>query len=182
MEGRFFKLLDIIFIYELLICILMLSPFSIGTAQSGGNIASQWTLRSVDFYDVAYGHGTFVAVGQNGVILTSPNGIKWTKQDSRSDKLLESITYGEGTFVVVGQNGTIIMFLDGALDRAELWYKKLPLRRRIREGTFVAVGEDDTILASIMSRILWVNREVSSNGRETSQIDQGASPVGRVSG
>jgi hypothetical protein len=45
-----------------------------------------WTRRtsgtSNDLYGVTYGNGTFVAVGEGGTILTSPDGVTWTQRTS----------------------------------------------------------------------------------------------------
>ena len=57
---------------------------------------------------IAYGNGTFVAVGGNGTILTSPEGITWTSRTSGTDSILYGVTYGNGTFVAVGTDGTIL--------------------------------------------------------------------------
>lgn len=70
----------------------------------------------VDFIDVAYSplrgivyqRDTFVAIGEDGTILTSTNGIDWTPRNSGVTDHLNGVTYGEGTFVVVGDNGTIL--------------------------------------------------------------------------
>jgi len=80
----------------------------------------KWTKRDSgtksDLYGVTYGNGIFVAVGavgtklgsppSNGIILTSRDGVKWTKRTS--EKPLGGVTYGNGIFVAVGDNGTIL--------------------------------------------------------------------------
>jgi len=54
-----------------------------------------------------------------GTILTSRDGVKWTKQVSWTDGLLEGVTYGNGIFVAVGRTGegevrgTILTSRDG---------------------------------------------------------------------
>jgi hypothetical protein len=57
---------------------------------------------------VTYGKGTFVAVGDTGTILTSPDGVRWEAKTSGTSDLLAGITYGKGTFVAVGSYGTIL--------------------------------------------------------------------------
>ena len=57
---------------------------------------------------IAYGNGTFVAVGESGTILTSTDGTTWTSRTSGTTYGLNSVTYGSGTFVTVGDNGTIL--------------------------------------------------------------------------
>ena len=60
------------------------------------------------FYAVTYGGGMFVAVGNAGTFLTSPDGVNWTRRESGTGQPLFGVTYGNGTFVAVGYNGTII--------------------------------------------------------------------------
>jgi len=57
---------------------------------------------------VTYGNGMFVAVGNAGKLLTSPDGVTWTARDSGTGQPLFGVAYGHGTFVAVGYNGTII--------------------------------------------------------------------------
>ena len=58
---------------------------------------------------VAFGNGTFVAVGgaagQNR-ILTSADGVTWTSQRPASSNYLSGVTYGNGEFVAVGVTDT----------------------------------------------------------------------------
>lgn len=55
-------------------------------------------------------NGTFVSVGVNGKILTSPDGITWTSRNSGTTKTLNAITYSDNSylFVAVGNSGTIL--------------------------------------------------------------------------
>ena len=49
-----------------------------------------------------------MAVGRNGTILTSPDGVSWTAQTSLTSNALYAVTYGNNTFVAVGMYGTIL--------------------------------------------------------------------------
>jgi hypothetical protein len=49
-----------------------------------------------------------VAVGDDGLILSSPDGQKWTRRASGTSETLLQVTYGNGTFVTVGEGGTIL--------------------------------------------------------------------------
>lgn len=66
---------------------------------------STWTKRAsgvkADLRDVAYGNNTFVAVGDLGTILTSPDGLAWRKRSVPNliDYSFRIITYGNGLFV-----------------------------------------------------------------------------------
>ena len=63
---------------------------------------------------------SFVAVGDNGTILTSSDGTTWTKvtatytsdNGSTETPSFNDVTYGNGTFVAVNPNGIILMSTD----------------------------------------------------------------------
>ena len=74
-------------------------------------LGTTWTTRILEgdsLYGVAYGSGTFVAVGRNGTILTSPDGRSWTARTSGTSNWIEGVSYGNNTFVALGENGTIL--------------------------------------------------------------------------
>jgi hypothetical protein len=64
------------------------------------------TLRSI-----IYANGVWIAVGENGVIKTSPDGIAWAVSSSGVTNTLDSITYNDSSnvFTVVGDNNTILV-------------------------------------------------------------------------
>jgi hypothetical protein len=62
---------------------------------------------------VTYGNGLFVAVGDGGTILTSPDGVNWTRGPRGRATRLFGVTYGNGLFVAVGRFGTILTSPDG---------------------------------------------------------------------
>jgi len=55
-------------------------------------------------YAVAAGAGRFVAVGPNSVVLSSPDGVQWTRHSVHTNEEYWAVTYGGGQFVVVGFN------------------------------------------------------------------------------
>jgi photosystem II stability/assembly factor-like uncharacterized protein len=87
---------------------------------SGDGVAgTTWTQRNsgtnYSLMYVAYGNNTFVAVGLNGTILTSQDGVNWTRRSLKiANRLyripneLRGVTYGNNTFVAVGRNGIIL--------------------------------------------------------------------------
>jgi hypothetical protein len=102
---------------------------------------------------VAYGSGTFVAVGQDaansvGTILTSPDGITWTRTSPTSNALY-GVTYANGIFVAVGYEATILTSTDGITwaSRASPTSASL-YGAAYGNGTFVVVGDGETILSS----------------------------------
>src|SRR5882672_8158068 len=72
-------------------------------------------------WGVAYGGGQWVAVGELGTILTSPDGVTWTKRNSGfPDRWLVDVGYANGLWVAVGgtapiseSNGLILTSSDG---------------------------------------------------------------------
>jgi hypothetical protein len=72
---------------------------------TNGTVSAQWG-------SVAYGNGTYVAVGQNSA-MTSPDGVNWTQQTVPSDTW-SSIVYGNGRFVAVANSGGSMYSSNGA--------------------------------------------------------------------
>ncbi len=57
------------------------------------------------FNDVTYAPGFgFVAVSENGAVVTTPDGIALTVRDTGVDGVLKGIAYGNGLFVAVGRH------------------------------------------------------------------------------
>ena len=71
-------------------------------------LPTQYTLRGV-----AYGNGTYVAVGVLGTILNSSNGIDWATCDSGTSQNLNAVTFGKGRFVVGGDKGLMLWSTNG---------------------------------------------------------------------
>ena len=98
---------------------------------------------------VACSTNGYVAVGNNGLILTTTDAISWTAQTSTTSNDLRGATWANGLFVVVGSGGTVLSSTDGATWNPETsgttnrlngvsWYN----------GTFVAAGDAGIILFS----------------------------------
>lgn len=62
-----------------------------------------------DFNGIAFGAGVFVAVGENGEIQTSPDGITFTHRTAAGGftGLFTDVTYAGAQFVAVGANGEV---------------------------------------------------------------------------
>ena len=94
-------------------------------------------------------NGLFVTVGDNGIILTSSDGITWDNRDSATTYNLVGITYADGIFVTVGDNGTILTSSNGTA-----WTSKTSGTTNNLSGvnygnsTFMTVGDNGTILTS----------------------------------
>ena len=67
--------------------------------------AGTWTRRIYTgsvLHGIAYGGGVYVAVGENGIIRRSTDGINWPTVTSGTVNRLVSVAYGGGKFVAVG--------------------------------------------------------------------------------
>ena len=122
-----------------------------GGGGGGSGAGTTWTVRVPGFSGldgVAYGNDTFVAVGEDGAILTSPDGVNWTQRTSGTSNRLRGVTYGNGLFVAVGEDGTILTSPDGATwTQRTLETNDDFIGVTYGNGTFVAVG-DGAILTS----------------------------------
>jgi hypothetical protein len=80
-----------------------------GTPQQGGHpvLNGQWT-------GVTYGDGLFAAVSSVGTVVTSPNGVTWTRIFWRPQDDFSSITFGDGRFIAVDATANnVLLSLDG---------------------------------------------------------------------
>ena len=70
---------------------------------------------------MAYGHGLFVAVGYDGTIVTSSDGLTWAIKNQGTTNDLYAVTYSDsvspsqpGQFVAVGYYGAVVTSPDGS--------------------------------------------------------------------
>ena len=119
----------------------------------GGNqtmAQSVWTARDSNTESsiggVTYGGGQFVAVGDPGTVLTSPDGETWTVRDPGTTDSLRGIAYGNGLFVATGTGGLILTSPDGITwtSRDGRTTKNLS-GVTYGNGRFVAVGGSGTV-------------------------------------
>ena len=91
----------------------------------------------------------FVAVGDNGTIITSSDGTTWTSRTSGTTEKLRGGAYGKSTLVVVGRSGTILTSSDGTT-----WTSRTSGTSNFlgnvtyKNSTFMAIGKSGTILTS----------------------------------
>lgn len=111
-------------------------------------------LNNVAFGGEASDAGLFVAVGAAGVILTSPDAVNWTSQDSPTPVSLYGVAYGNNEFVAVGGNDVagVGVILTGTPDGTN-WTQQ-PVSGTLTEsltgvlyasGQFVAVGNNQVM-------------------------------------
>ena len=112
------------------------------------------TMGSDELRSITYANGMFVAVGSFSKIVTSTDGITWTKRLTASiNYSYRSITYANGMFVAVGYSpntsGAVITSTDGIT-----WTKQTsPAKTHFysivyANGMFVAVGNSGAVITS----------------------------------
>jgi hypothetical protein len=92
---------------------LLYTQSPLGGPTSGGNATPSTTAT---FRGLAYGNGTYVAAGEQGTIMTSPDGKAWTQRPagdsyatvSAATLLGAAYSASLNRFVVVGTGGTIL--------------------------------------------------------------------------
>lgn len=109
---------------------------------------------------VAFGAGQFVAVGEKGVILSSPDGRLWSPRASGSSVRLRGVTFGSGLFVAVGDEATVLLSHDG-----QQWWSASatpssghPARFATVgaiEMRFLAVGDAGAFASSDFPPVIW---------------------------
>ena len=104
--------------------------------------------------DVKFGGGIFVAAGEGGCVLTSADGVHWTRGQG-APECLSGLAFGSGLWVATSWSGNIYRSFD-AVSWAE-GYKggEWLAGAAYGNGTFVAGGQ--TLLTSA-DGVQWVNR------------------------
>ncbi len=129
-----------------------------GVAAVGGSIAlllnrSKWDVQQSGTSDplcaVAWSGSQFVAVGDNGTILTSPDGSSWSAQNAGTSELLQGMVWSGSQFVVVGGRGIILTSPNGSSWSAQNAGTSQYLIDIAWSGSqFAVVGDNGTILTS----------------------------------
>ncbi|HEX2853549.1 MAG TPA: immunoglobulin domain-containing protein [Opitutaceae bacterium] len=123
-------------------CFVALLLASVVRAQETWTPVSSPTSQTL--WGVCSGGDLFVAVGDSGTIVTSPDGITWTKRTSPTTQWLTAVGWSPSLkrFLAVGGGGTFLMSLDGIT-----WTLQTSTSTRRNgvtwgDGRFFVVGED----------------------------------------
>jgi|GEM_PF-3952987 len=126
----------------------VLSPVAVN-ATCGVSWTNATTIATGSYLrSVTYGAGKYVAVGDAGAIITSPDANYWTLQAKQTQDNLWAVVYAGGKFVVVGGKTTFTS-TDG-----QTWNKVYVTNATgltglaYGNGVFVAVGLNATIMTS----------------------------------
>ena len=97
--------------------VLSLLVLAVGMAAVSSRAQDSWVVRpsgtTANLWSVAFAANQWVAVGEQGTILTSPDGTAWTARSfGFPTTWLVAVGYGAGTWTVVGDNGLILTSTD----------------------------------------------------------------------
>lgn len=168
---------------------------AVANAVSGAGTAGQrfatspdgitWTLRNnagnlIQFVDVVYGEGLFVAIGDavdsgslGFKISTSPDGITWTTRHAGTNKNLSAIAYnpGDSVFIAVafnagGSNPALmtrstdgITWAHADLLSARDWYS---IAYSAELGRFLAIGQNGRYAYSDDNGLSWTEGNIGN--------------------
>ena len=151
----------------------VLSLFMLGSITACGNlyhgntgaVTNGWTQKTSGttkvLWRVACNNTTWVAIGEDGVILISrDNGDTWTQKTSGTTKFLNGVAHNGDTWVVVALGGVILV----STDDGNTWAQKTSGTTKSFRGvacnntTWIAVGKGGTILRSTDNGDTWTQK------------------------
>ena len=130
---------------------LLLLAISLGTSACG-----LFTLPADDEADggSVTADELYVAVGDGGTLLTSPDGATWTRRTVGTDLTLHDVTFGGDHYVAVGQAGKILESTNGVDWRVASSPSSRDLYAVVYHfDHFVAVGGDYSVGAETLESI-----------------------------
>lgn len=151
--------------------ILLTIVFCLGSLAALTSGLDTWQVRNPQptlrvLRAVAYGNDTFVAVGEEGTVLTSNDGIEWNPQPQPTTNIFYAIVYAEGRFVAasgLGFQGAFLTSTDGTN-----WVTTQVVSEGLRSvtygrGLFMAGGSLGKVFQSY-DGTNWTERAVSGAG------------------
>ncbi|MCC5839090.1 MAG: hypothetical protein JJT96_03115 [Opitutales bacterium] len=133
----------------------------------------QWTLRNPlpegpNLNEIIYGNGIYVAVGGQGTILVSTDGLNWSERDSGISDPITGVAFGNGRFVAVG--GQNILVSEDTLNWRVQTTWLVPLYKVSFGGNiFVAVGASSHILHSA-DGLIWAGGQQNQDGQDINDV------------
>lgn len=105
-----------------------------------------------------------VAVGDNGAIYTSTNGVYWRRQTSGTAEWLRGVTFGGGVWVAVGENGRILRSVNGTNWSSQVSGAAHFNRVSYMHGRFTAVAEGGAARFSTNNAVTWYAETTGASG------------------
>ena len=121
------------------------------SAAAGGPWTLQYSGTTQNLYGVSFVNGVFIAVGAQGALLTSTDGVAWTARSSNTTEDLWQVAFGANTYIVTGNAGTILSSSDSAVWTPQSntgTSQNLYAICFAANAQFVAVGDAGTVIYS----------------------------------
>jgi uncharacterized delta-60 repeat protein len=143
---------------------------SVGLSTCTGLVCAQTNWAAIpsgtsrNLWGLCYGGGQFVAVGEGGTILTSPDGLTWVSRTSGTNVWLTAVCHGLGNYLAVGEGGVVLASYDGITwSRVPSDGTTVPTTERLNVAAyipqyqqFIALGERSAAeIISLPRRIMW---------------------------
>jgi hypothetical protein len=107
----------------------------------------------------------YVAAGDQGALLSSPDGVTWTTRTSGTSVTLHDVAHGDGRYVAVGQGGKILVSDDGVVWTGAASPSSRDLFAVVHHGDrFFAVGGDYSAGAETLESVdgtTWTRPEIT---------------------
>ncbi|CAN5159328.1 hypothetical protein BH09BAC4_BH09BAC4_05180 [soil metagenome] len=164
---------------RLLYCSLL--GLTVLTAGAQTNWTAQPQLPNrYSLFDMAYGAGRYVTVGDYGLVRVSTDGEAWTTlpQGPLQVEGLSGIVYGNNRFVVVGYKGGVMTSTNGLT-----WTKRVSGTNEVLQaityggGTFVGVGMNGILITSTDGGTTWT-KQVSGTTEQFTAVAYGGGGYG----
>ena len=155
-------------IFKRTLFLLVCSAFVAGSSQ-GGSITWKNLITFVkppSVNSIIYADGKYFAVGDSGIVLISPDGIRWSGVSTPTQNALRSVAWAQTTpsgvphFTAVGDAGAIVQSLDGLK-----WFSCSGGTKNLRavawgNNMFLAVGDNQVLVSQ--NGAAWTPSAVSS--------------------
>jgi hypothetical protein len=147
--GRQYTAMNVTICSLLILSLLSISYATVSNAAPLDNWHPRTSGTTSDLRGIAHGNNTFVAVGNNGTILTSPDRTTWTKRTAPTTNHLGGVTYQNSVFFALGAGGLLLSSTNGmnwelrTLPPAIILYDLVYAKNKyVLVGDFIATSSD----------------------------------------
>lgn len=126
---------------------------------------------------IAFNGYTYVAVGDNGIIRTSSDSVKWTTSLSDKKSKLNHVLWSGSKFIAVGDLGTVMESPDG-LNWEEYSLLFVELKKVIWDGKkYIIFGENGVMFVSIENNITQISGDENISKESVFQHDGSSNTI-----
>lgn len=112
-------------------------------------------------YSIKYADNLWVAVGEGGTIVTSPDLSTWTTRTSGTSGIIYSVDYGDGKWVACGGSGKVMTSTDGATWTVATTSPAVALWRiRYFGGQWIIASSGNRVFTST-DAVTWTSRTIA---------------------